>query len=97
MTLDLLKLALTHAEQCGLSDGAQDRPKHRERSKKGVECLGNSLRGSLKANSSVCVFTKHERSNREAFGLNELLYDVCVVETGDAGREALQKLGTVVC
>lgn len=92
MTLDLLKVALTRAQQCKPADDGQDGPKHRERSKNWVECLGQSLRDSLKANSSVRVFTKHEPSNREAFGLNELLYDVCVVETGECSSLTGRKL-----
>src|SRR5688572_6370642 len=57
---------------------------HRDRSRRWVEALGRVLREFYGV--GVCVFTKHFRDNRDAFGLNELLYDVCVCDTAETNE-----------
>lgn len=95
MTLQQLKSALAEAAKCPDKEGLLDGPMHRERSRVWVECLGKQLGASFKGSDrDVRVFTKHEDSNREDFGLNELLYDVCVCETAlspsHTGRKQLR-------
>ena len=55
---------------------------HRERSKRFVENLASALRAQLEDPSTTSVLSKHYHRNRQRFGLNELLFDVLVCETG---------------
>lgn len=55
---------------------------HRDRSKSFVEELGQQFRNEYPIENSYRVFTKHYNTNRHEFGLNELLYDILVSETG---------------
>jgi hypothetical protein len=60
-----------------------------------VTCLATRLR-ELAGSEGVVVFSKSEKENRRAFGLNEMLYDICVCEvaTCDAYR-AKRKLSYI--
>ncbi len=101
MTLEQLKTALTKAADCKDPEAASDGQKHRERSRIWVECLGETLRENFRATEpDIRVFTKHYVENRDDFGLNELLYDVCVCETGEcpshSGRKQLRYITRAV-
>lgn len=54
---------------------------HRERSRNWVESLAEEFRKN-NTDDSIKVFSKHYDGNREAFLLNELLYDICVCRVG---------------
>src|SRR5688572_1303389 len=51
---------------------------HRRRSIKWVEALAHLFRDHFAADLTVRVFSKYTDTNRDDFGLNELLYDICV-------------------
>ncbi len=53
---------------------------HRTRSKRFVECLANGLRQALSGIDNVASMSKHNDRNRTKFGMNELLFDVTVIE-----------------
>jgi hypothetical protein len=64
---------------------------HRARSKALVEAVGKELRRAYAAEPDVRVFTKHHEANRADFGLNELLYDVCVCRVATVESAAQRK------
>src|SRR5207248_1386226 len=51
------------------------------RSRVWVDALARQFRQTI-AEPDVCVFSKYDKTNRERFGLNEMLYDVCVCRAG---------------
>jgi hypothetical protein len=55
---------------------------HREKSAQWVECLADQFRSLYRADRSVRVFSRADNSNRDDFGTNELLHDVCVCRVG---------------
>lgn len=55
---------------------------HRDRSKEFLEELRKEFSVKFPIENSFVVFTKHFSGNRPEFGLNELLYDLLVCETG---------------
>src|SRR4051812_11217023 len=68
---------------------------HRKRSCAWVEGLADVLRKTLeRADGEVRVFSKEYRDNRADFGVNEMLYDICVCETATcptfSGRRPLR-------
>ena len=72
-------------------EGKELREIHRNRSKNLVEALASAFRSGLVSQPTVRVLSKHSDANREEFGLNELLFDVLVCDTGktaSAKREA---------
>jgi hypothetical protein len=60
---------------------------HRERSKNFVECLSERLLEQCDGDGDIASLSKHHDSNRNRFGMNELLFDVAVIEykTVDSG------------
>ena len=80
LTAELLERALADAGKCVSSDGKSPQALHAARSRAWVKCLGEQLR-ALCSEPDVRVFCKSDDCNREEFGLNELLYDVCVCRT----------------
>ena len=84
LKLELLGQALHDARQCltGEAPAARANAKHRARSSRWVDCLAERLR-ALAASPNVVVFSKSDKSNRKAFGLNEMLFDICVCETDE--------------
>lgn len=79
LTIDL-KAALAEASACPIPDSASDQERNSLRSRQWVQCLAKAFR-KLYPDPAVRVFYKGDPSNRDDFGLNELLYDVCVCET----------------
>jgi hypothetical protein len=81
LTLEHLKRALQEAAKCDASDTSPSaQARHARRSREWVKCLATELKG-FSEDPDVRVFFKGDPQNREDFGLNELLYDVCVCET----------------
>src|SRR5690348_10548335 len=77
--LQLLRDAFDEARNDpALSAAATDRL-NVHRSRAWVDALARQFRKQCEG--EVCVFSKHDHSNRERFGLNELLYDICVCKT----------------
>ncbi|MFC2001212.1 hypothetical protein ACFLUZ_01760 [Chloroflexota bacterium] len=62
---------------------------HQNRSRFWVDCLANRFKSEF-SDDDIGVFSKYNSSNRETFGLNELLYDVVVCRLGYT-RAAVQK------
>jgi hypothetical protein len=75
-----LERALTNAGQCDGDPQSSKQLLHRDRSQAWVRCLADELR-SMFTDANIRVFCKADDRNREEFGLNELLYDVCVCRT----------------
>jgi hypothetical protein len=79
-----LKDALTAARQCAISNPRSKHPR-RARAIAWVECLADQMArladAGAEGGDGVKVFWKYGPKNREAFGLNELLYDVCICQT----------------
>jgi len=71
---------------------------HSQRSRQWITSLAQAFLSALDANNrdrGIRVFWRHQPTGsgcRDEFGLNELLYDVCVCETGEvlAGAKRLQ-------
>lgn len=55
---------------------------HRQRSSAWVECLAREFRVVFRTDPTVRVFSRQSDTNREDFGVNELLHDVCVCRVG---------------
>ena len=81
LTVELLTNALAKANECNLSQCATPGAKHQRRSAEWVRCLARTL-GELTGESDVCALHKGDDQNRARFGLNELLFDICVCRTG---------------
>jgi hypothetical protein len=56
---------------------------HQNRSRTFVEALASRLRTIFAASDGYYVLSKHFREHRGRFGLNELLYDVCVCRAAE--------------
>lgn len=63
---------------------------HRERSKTFVECLSKCLLETCSSPARVAALSKHHDDERSRFGMNELLFDIALVEysTVDSGVSA---------
>jgi hypothetical protein len=66
---------------------------HAERSRNFVESLATECRLFYANASDIVTFSKYHAENRADFGLNELLYDVCVCRT--AITESCRKTKTL--
>lgn len=80
--VNLLRRALADAATRPVAPDLAPGPRHHERSRQWVEALADGFRAAFAAEPDVRVFSKHHAGNRAAFGLNELLYDVCVCRMG---------------
>lgn len=82
--MDIATIILKSLDRAaGLPDEGQYlRDIHRDRSKRLVESIASTFREEFSGQPSVRVLSKHYSGNREEFGLNELLFDVLVCETG---------------
>jgi hypothetical protein len=81
LTLDHIKRALENAADCerpGAAASAQ--ALHATRSRQWVNCLASELK-AMYPDPRVKVFFKGNAENQSEFGLDELLYDVCICET----------------
>ena len=100
MTLELLERALAAVPaDCG--EGFSHGVRNRKRSCAWVECLAEELRKTFESvDRDVRVFSKEHRKNRADFGLNEMLYDLCVCETATCdshtGRKQLRYITRVL-
>src|SRR6478735_9513251 len=66
------------------------------RSRAWVQALADQFKHRLK-HESLCVLSKHDDSNRLRFGLNELLYDVCVFHTATCVSPVHGKMLHYIC
>ncbi len=74
----------------GIHDkGESPQEKHQNRSRFWVDCLANRFKSEF-SDDDIRVFSKYDPSNREKFGLNELLYDIVVCRLGYT-QAAVQK------
>lgn len=84
LTVDHLRRALKQATACD-SPGSPDlismQSLHQRRSGEWVRCLAHELTTLVKDEGDVRVLYRNNEANREDFGLNELLYDVCICRT----------------
>jgi hypothetical protein len=55
---------------------------HKERSKEWVKYLGTKLPELIEDRTNVHALYKHNKANKEMFGLDELLFDILVCRTG---------------
>ncbi len=86
LTLDHLRRALKNATACdapGSPDPLSLQGLHQQRSSHWVQCLAAELRTLVKDEGDVRVFYRSDETNRADFGLNELLYDVCICRTAE--------------
>lgn len=81
LKLDHVKRALAKAVEC-IATESMPSPQvlHAARSRQWVKCLAAEVR-ALYADPSVRLFFKGNAENQSEFGLDELLYDVCVCQT----------------
>jgi hypothetical protein len=89
LTLDHLRRALKNATACdspGSPELVSAQSLHQQRSSEWVRCLAHELK-TLVAEAGedpyVRVLHRNDEANRADFGLNELLYDVCIVRTAE--------------
>src|SRR5262245_13437106 len=83
LTVDLLEAALKSAyDDCEKLRGLSAQQKHSKRSQAWVQCLGKQLK-TIVQGKNIVVFCKADSTNREKFGLNEMLYDVSICETDE--------------
>ena len=91
LTLDHLRRALKNATACdapGSPDPLSLQGLHQQRSSHWVQCLAAELRTLIRGgqegdDGDVRVFYRKDETNRADFGLNELLYDVCICTTAE--------------
>ncbi len=86
LTLDHLRRALKNATACdapGSPDPLSLQGLHQQRSSHWVQCLAAELRTLVEDEGDVRVFFRKDETNRADFGLNELLYDVCICGTAE--------------
>src|SRR5687767_9208819 len=81
LTVDHLKRALAEASRCVAPDDSPSQVLHQARSREWVRCLAGQLKGLYAEEPDVRVFHKGDDANRLEFGLNELLYDICICRT----------------
>ncbi len=88
LTLDHLRRALKKATGCD-SPGSPEllsmQSLHQRRSGEWVRCLAHELKTLVKDEGDVRVLFRNnpDEQNRADFGLNELLYDVCICRTAE--------------
>ena len=86
LTLEHLRRALKKATACN-SPGSPDllsaQSLHRQRSSEWVQCLAHELKTLVGDDRNVRVLYRNNDENRDDFGLNELLYDVCICRTAE--------------
>src|SRR5215210_6784270 len=88
LTLDHLRRALKNATACdspGSPELLSAQSLHQQRSSEWVRCLAHELTTLVAQDADVRVLFRNNdvEANREDFGLNELLYDVCIVRTAE--------------
>ncbi|MDQ3440296.1 MAG: hypothetical protein M3478_08090 [Planctomycetota bacterium] len=91
LTLDHLRRALKNATACdspGSPDVLSMQSLHQRRSSEWVRCLAHELktlvaRGDEADDVRVLYRNNPDEANRADFGLNELLYDVCICRTAE--------------
>ena len=88
LTLDHLRRALTKATACdspGSPELVSMQSLHQRRSSEWVRCLAHELKTLVGDNPEVRVLFRNnpDEQNRADFGLNELLYDVCICRTAE--------------
>ncbi len=88
LTLDHLRRALTNATACdspGSPELLSAQSLHRRRSSEWVRCLAHELKTLVGDDDGVRVLFRNnpDEANRADFGLNELLYDVCICRTAE--------------
>ncbi|HEY3318926.1 MAG TPA: hypothetical protein VGP72_00415 [Planctomycetota bacterium] len=88
---DLKALLQTAYDQARRGPDTEDRPGpiHADRSRRFVEAVASEFRERYKADDGFAVFSKHWTSNQEGFKLNELSYDVHVVQIERVGAKGL--------
>jgi hypothetical protein len=89
---DIVILALEKSQSVKVSNSEKIGILHRERSKQFVESLSQLLLVNCSSARNVASLSKHHSDDRERFGMNELLFDVTVVEfstvhSGTSGKE----------
>jgi hypothetical protein len=88
LTIDHLRRALSKAKACN-SPGSPDllsaQSLHRQRSSEWVRCLAHELTTLVGDDPDLRVLYRNnpDEANRADFGLNELLYDVCICRTAE--------------
>jgi hypothetical protein len=88
LTLDHLRRALKNATACdapGAPEPLSLQGLHQQRSSHWVRCLAHELKTLVKDEGDVRVLFRNnpDEANRSDFGLNELLYDVCICRTAE--------------
>jgi hypothetical protein len=94
LTLDHLRRALKNATACdspGSPELLSSRSLHQQRSSEWVRCLAHELKTLVgkgageEGDEDVRVLFRNnpDETSRADFGLNELLYDVCIVRTAE--------------
>jgi hypothetical protein len=83
LTVEHLTRALSEATRCSVPSDAPLQALHQARSREWVRCLAGELKRLYSDDPDVRVFHKGDDANRAEFGLNELLYDVCVCRTAE--------------
>ncbi len=89
---NIVASALTDAQSADFAPSKDKGELHRERSKQFVESLSSRLLEQCAGNGAVAALSKHHDDHRHRFGVNELLFDVAVVEydtvnSGASGKE----------
>ena len=88
LTLDHLRRALKNATACdspGSPELLSAQSLHRRRASEWVRCLAHELTTLVGGDSDLRVLYRNnpDEANRADFGLNELLYDVCICRTAE--------------
>src|SRR5687768_16474533 len=86
LTLDHLRRDLKKATTCDSPESPSLLSMQsllQQRSGEWVRCLAAELRTLVKDDDDVRVFYRKDETNRADFGLNELLYDVCICRTAE--------------
>jgi hypothetical protein len=91
LTVENLKRALANANNCDQSEATTPQELHQARSSAWVRCLGEEFKQLYAREPDIRVFHKWDPENRTAFGLNELLYDVCVCRTAECDSATQRK------
>jgi hypothetical protein len=92
LTVVLLEAALKSAyRECEKHSRLSPQQLHSKRSQAWVKCLGAQLK-TIVHGEGIVVFCKADPANRDKFGLNEMLYDVSICDTGDCISPSGKKL-----
>jgi hypothetical protein len=81
---ELIQKAFGEARSAPLPSGYNRQRLHQKRSEAWVKALARHLQQTEYPRERFRVFSKYDDTNQEDFGLNELLFDVCVCEVGRA-------------